>query len=200
MSIRLGIVLPSVLAAVLALAGCGDDPSEGPDAEPTGQSSSSAPSESPPESTPAAEPTPTVAPAAGDPMELSNVAVRAPKGFVVDPPNMSYLRFAFERGGVQSIALANTPAINVLPLRKQAVISIRSHVYSTLPTIVEPVEIGGVEMYHYAGQVNDNEYVEEYGAIYDGSQISLNFLLSPTMPEAERQELVDSVLATLTFS
>ena len=41
--IRLGIVLPSVLAAVLALAGCGDDPSEGPDAEPTGQSSSSAP-------------------------------------------------------------------------------------------------------------------------------------------------------------
>ena len=55
-------------------------------------------------------------------------------------------------------------------------------------------------MYHYAGQVNDNEYVEEYGAIYDGSQISLNFLLSPTMPEAERQELVDSVLATLTFS
>jgi hypothetical protein len=141
-----------------------------------------------------------VEPAAGDPMELSNVSVRAPAGFDVDPPDMSYLRFAFERGGVQSIALANTPAINELPLRKQAVISIRSHVYTTQPTIEAPVEVDGVEMYHYAGQVSDSEYAEEYGAIYDGSQISINFLLSTTMPEAERRELVDSVMATLTLS
>ena len=124
-----------------------------------------------------------------------------PRGFQADPPDMSYLRFAFEQAGVQSIALANTPAVNeALPPRKQAVISIRNHVYSQLPTIEEPVEIGGVEMYHYAGQVNDSEYVEEYGAIYDGSQISINFLLSATSPEAERRELVDSVMATLTFS
>ena len=54
-------------------------------------------------------------------------------------------------------------------------------------------------MYHYAGQVSDSEYVEEYGAIYDGSQISINFLLSATSSDAERQELVDSVMATLTF-
>jgi hypothetical protein len=197
---RLGIVLPFLLAAVLALGGCGDDPSE-PDADPTGQSSSSDPSEPPPETSTSTEPTPTVEPAAGELMELSNVSVRAPKGYQADPPDMSYLRFAFERAGIQSIALANTPAVNeTLPLHKQAVISIRNHVYSQVPPIGDPVEIGGVTMYRYAGQVSDNEYVEEYGAIYDGSQISINFLLSATSSEDERRELVDSVLATLTFS
>ena len=127
--------------------------------------------------------------------------MQVPKEFQADPPDMSYLRFAFEKAGVQSIALANTPAVNeALPLHKQATISIRNHIYTTLPTIEEPVEIGGVELYHYAGQVSDSEYVEEYGAIYDGSQISINFLLATTGTDAERRELVDSVLATLTFS
>ena len=198
---RLGIVLPFMLAAVLALSGCGDDPAEGPEADPTGQSSSSTPSETPPPSTTSIEPTPTGDPATGELLELSNVSMRVPTTFQADPPDMSYLRFAFEQAGVQSIALANTPAVNeTLPLRKQAVISIRNHVYSQLPKIGDPVEVGGVTMYRYAGQVSDSEYVEEYGAIYDGSQISINFLLSATASDSEHRELIDSVLATLTFS
>lgn len=202
---RLGIVLPFVVAFVLALSGCGDDPSEDVDSEPSGQASIGETSSAPPSVEPSddvpSSPTSTVEPAAGNLMKLSNVSANAPKGFTVDPPDMSYLRFAFERNGVQSISLANTPSVNEeLSLGKQAEISIRNHIYSTAPQIEKPVEIGGVKMYHFAGQVNDSEYVEEYGAIYDGSQVSINFLLSADATDAERTELVESVMASMVFT
>ena len=205
---RLGILLPLLVAAVLALTGCGDDP-EGGDADPTGPTSQPTGASPTPPTTadptetgePSASSSSTVAPATGDLLELPNVSVRAPKGFRADPPDLTYLRFAFERDGIQSIALANTPAlVQDVPLRDQAEISIRNSAYSEQPKIQKPVEIGGVTMYHYGGRVNENEYVEEYGAIYDGSQVSVNFLLAATASAAERQQLVDSVMATLTLS
>jgi hypothetical protein len=203
---RLGFFVPFVV--VLALAGCGDGDDESDD-QPTGQTS--APTSESSDPTPSVDPTATgdptassgstVAPATGEPLELSNVSVHAPKGFDADPPDGSNLRFAFERGGIQSIALANTDSTNeALSLRNQARISITNNVYPRKPSVLGPVEVDGVEMYHYAGPVSDNEYVDEYGAIYDGSQISINFLLSATAAEAEHRELIDSVLATLTFS
>ena len=197
---RLGFLVPLFVTSVLALAGCSDDPEGEVDDQPTEQSSSAST-----EPTDPVEPTettsPTVPPATGKLLKLSNVSVHVPEGFQPDPPNLSYLRFAFEEGGIQSIALGNTPAVNeALSLREQARISIRNNVYDQQPSILEPVEAGGVTMYHYAGQINDNEYVDEYGAIYDGSQVSVNFRLAATSSDAERQELVDSVMASLAFS
>lgn len=97
--------------------------------------------------------------------------------------------------------MGNTPAVNeALSLREQARISIRNNVYAEPPSILEPVEIGGVTMYHYAGKISDNEYVDEYGTIHDGSQVSINFRLAATSSDAERQQLVDSVMATLAFT
>jgi hypothetical protein len=40
-------------------------------------------------------------------------------------------------------------------------------------------------MYHYAGKISDNEYVDEYGTIHDGSQVSINFRLAATSSDAE---------------
>jgi hypothetical protein len=196
----LGFLVPLFVATVVALSGCSDDSPVEVDDEPSEQST-----------TPSADPTdtdeptetssPTVPPATGGLLELSNVSVRVPEGFQPDPPALSYLRFAFEQGGIQSIALGNTPAVNEdLSLREQARISIRNNVYSQQPSIQDPVEIGGITMYHYAGQISDNEYVVEYGAIHEGSQVSVNFRLAATSSDAERQQLVDSVMATLAFS
>jgi len=205
---HLGKFLPFVVVAALALTGCGDDAEGDVDigptpqtSEPSGPSSASGSTDATAIGEPSASSTLTVPPATGDVLELSNVSVRAPQGFQADPPDMTYLRFAFERDGIGSIALANTPAVTEdVSLPQQAEISIRNSGYSEDPSIEEPVEVGGVSMYHYGGQVNDSEYVEEYGAIYDGSQISVNFLLAATDSAAERQELVDSVLASLTLS
>jgi len=199
---RLGFFVPLIVAALLALAGCGDDPTSEVDNEPTEQASPSVDPTGTGEPTESLPPTsPTVQPATGKLLELSNVSVRVPEGFQPDPPDLSYLRFAFERGGIQSIALGNTPAVNEdLSLREQARISIRNNVYDQPPSVLEPVEIGGIAMYHYAGKINPNEYVEEYGAVHDGSQVSVNFGLATTSPEAEREELVASVMASLTFS
>ena len=192
----LGMFVSFMLAAVLALAGCGQDTETAPERDP------SPPSAVPTEgSDPPSSPSPTASPATGERLELANVSVRVPKGFRADPPDLSYLRFAFERAGVQSIALGNTPAVNAeVSLRDQARISIRNNVYSQAPTIEEPVEVGGLTMYHYAGRVNETEHVEEYGTIYDGSQLSVNFLLSAAAPDSERRQLVESVLATLDVS
>ncbi len=191
----LGFFVPFVL--VLALAGCGDDP-EGDDDQPTGRTHEPSGASSDP--TPSLDPTEAVAPASGAALELSNVSLRAPQGFDADPPDGSNLRFAFERNGVQSIGLANTQAFNeALSLREQARISITNNVYPQQPSIMEPVEVDGVTMYHYGGRISDIEYVEEYGAIYDGSQISVNFRLAATTPRAERHQLVESVMASLRF-
>lgn len=204
---RLGLFVPLVVAVMLTLVGCADDPD---DDRPIGQTSEpteeSAPTESvdptdPIEpSEPSAPASETVAAATGDPLELSNVSVRAPEGFDADPPDGSNLRFAFERGGVQSIALANTSSLDESQsLTEQARVSMRSNVYPRPPTLMEPVEFDGVAMYHYAGRVSEHEYVEEYGTIYDGSQISINFRLAATSSDAERQQLVASVMASLQF-
>lgn len=198
---RLGFFVSLLLTAVLALAGCGDDPTDAVDDDPTGQATPSAEPTQPDEPPPSSVSSAAVPPAAGELLELSNVSVRVPQGFQPDPPDLSYLRFAFERGGIQSIALGNTPAVNeALSLREQARISIRNNVYSRPPTMLDPVEIAGLTLYHYAGPISANEYVEEYGAIHDGSQVSVNFRLATTTPEAEREELVASVMASLTFS
>ena len=195
---RLGFFVPFVV--VLVLAGCGDDPEadDQPTGDPTVQTSE--PTAAPSDPTPSEDPTETVQPATGAPLELSNVALRAPKGFAADPPDGSNLRFAFERDGVQSISLANTQSFNeALSLREQARISITSGVYQRQPSIMKPVEFDGVRMYHYGGRISDIEYVEEYGTVYDGSQISVNFRLAATASKAERQQLVESVMASLKF-
>jgi hypothetical protein len=202
---RLGFFVPFLVAVLLTLVGCGDDPD---DVQPTGQTP--APSGESSEPPPSAEPTgsgessapagETVEPAAGDLLELSNVSVRAPKGFDADPPDGSNLRFAFARVGIQSIALANTSSLDESQtLLEQARISLRTNVYPRPPKLMEPVEIDGVRMYHYAGRISEHEYVEEYGTIYDGSQISINFRLEMASSEAERQGLVASVMASLRF-
>ncbi len=190
---RLGLFVPFLVVTVLSLASCGDDATGDADDQPTEQST-----------TASLEPTvtssATVPPATGELLELSNVSVRVPAGFQPDPPDLSYLRFAFERDGIQSIALGNTPAVNeALSLQEQARISIRNNVYDQKPSIQDPVEIGGIEMYHYAGQISDNEYAVEFGAIHDGSQVSVNFRLAASISDTERQELVDNVMASLTF-
>ena len=193
---RLGFFVPFVV--FLALAGCADDPDadDQPTGDPTVQTSE--PTATPSDPTPSTDRTETVEPASGEALELSNVSLRAPKGFDADPPDGSNLRFAFERDGVQSVSLANTQSFNeALSLREQARISITSGVYQRQPSIMKPVEFDGVRMYHYGGRISDIEYIEEYGTIYDGSQISVNFRLAATESKAERKQLVESVMASL---
>ena len=51
-------------------------------------------------------------------------------------------------------------------------------------------------VYHVAGLVNDEQYLEEYGAIRDDRIVTLTFSFNTRFPAGRRQQVVEQVLAT----
>jgi hypothetical protein len=72
--------------------------------------------------------------------------------------------------------------------------------YGTPAPKVQPtVEINGVECYHLAGKTSNATYVEEFGVIYQGYIVVVDFQFDPRLPRAQRQATIDSVLASMVW-
>lgn len=204
---RLGTA--AVVLVVLATAGCGDDDpetGEGPDPSPPasspGQSPGQSPSQSPgsPTSDPTAPSDPAVSPADGPLLALDHVSVRVPDTFREEPPSNLLLVAEDPRTGV-FIALSDTLQIGrPYSLDEQARARVRSALTIEPPEIQEPVTVAGEPMYHLSGPFERGSRMDEYGVALPAANIFIRFVTPDDLPEAQRQELIDSVLATLTLT
>ncbi len=65
---------------------------------------------------------------------------------------------------------------------------------------MDTVTIDGVECYHVTGSISRLDQFDDFGAIHDGGQVNLHFIFATRdYSPAERQEIIDSVLATWTW-
>ena len=74
-------------------------------------------------------------------------------------------------------------------------LSIKNSSWNPKPRVADPVTIDGATFYHLTGPVGGGVRLDEYGSVQDSRLVKISFELEG--PAAQRQELVDSVLATV---
>lgn len=181
---RRTILAPLVAASLLLaglLAGCGDggdDPEATPSSTP-GDVASSAPS---------------VEAATGVLVDLDRVRMRAPDGWRKNDPLSTFLLKVDDPSGFSSVSLSDLSAVGEVSLQQQARTALQSFPRAEA---VEPVEIAGVPWYHITGPQDRYTTVDQFGTIHNGSEAVIEFGFDNEVPEAEQQEIIDSVLATV---
>lgn len=183
-------VLAALVAAGLLLTGCSDEDAD-PQADPSDTATSSD-TATPDE--PTASPEPTVEPASGVRVELDRIAMHAPAGWRKAKQLSPFLVQVDEPGSVNSVSLGDLSAVSDTPLQEQAEIAADNERQSE---IVDPVEIGGVDWYHIVGREDRFADFEQFGTIHNGSEAVISFSLDTELAEDERQQIIDSVLATV---
>ncbi len=200
---RFAAVVALIVLAALASA-CSDDGSPEADPSPSGSSAEAPPTTGEPTSEPptSAPPSATVQPATGPSLDLKYLSVRAPEGWDAYFSTASQARADDLPETTNGLAVSGFEAIlgsEGLDLRTQAQIAIDSGAYLRRPTIREPVEIAGVSFYRVAGRINKVSHLESFGTTHDGVYVTLDFQLNIDQSAAERQKLIDSVLASFKF-
>jgi hypothetical protein len=196
---------PGVLAAlaastVLVLSACGgdDEPAASQDTAPETSETTSgtqSPTETP-------EETPTVAAADGIRLAVEGMTVRAPRGWF-EGPDFGLQASAAPRGDVGTILyLVSFPVIDGIEksLDELARESTRSGGWQNRAKRQEDTVIDGEDAFHLSGEVNPGEHVELYGAIVDDTELTLEFSFEDDDKQAYRDEVVESVLASVDFS
>lgn len=185
-------VVPALLVVALSVAACGgsDDPGA---TEPT----SSATTPSAPSSSPTDEPTETVTAATGDLLNLPHASVRVPDGWTKLGNSLFDQRDAGDDDSTSLITLGEIESFGgQVDPDQLARSAIRTSPFPIDPKVLPTVEVDGVEMYHLAGKVDRNAYLEDFGAVVDDTIVSLSFDFETSIAPAERQQVVDAVLAS----
>lgn len=191
----------AVLVLTPACSGGGDDPA------PSSGGTASNPAESAPapdgptdEPSPEEPETPEVEPASGPDLTQTNLTVRAPEGWMLTREGDPFSGQATE--GLSSIFVTEIEDFGdgLLSTRQQAKIAQDSGAYLIRPKILAPVRIDGREWYHVAGPTDRVRHVDAFGTSEDGLSYSVDISLNrATLTPAQRQELVDSVLASISI-
>jgi hypothetical protein len=185
------------LAAVLVLGGCGsDEPDTGPDPTPS-TSGASDPTESP-GSTSAS---PSVSAATGLPVKIRTVSLTGPEGWVRLADEFANLgRGVRSAEGGSLVGLYSVPSLNPDATLDEMVATVKElESFQGKPQVHEPVTVNGVECFHVSGDYKDGQHEEEFGTIHDRDEISITFSFAADFPEAERQDIIDSVLASVVW-
>lgn len=180
--------IAALVVAGLLSTGCGGgDDQPAPSVTPTSSASSGTTDPTPTE--------PAVEPAAGFLIDLDRVRMRAPDGWKKNDPLSTFLRQAYDPETPSTVALSDLSAVSDTPLQRQAEIAADRGRSRT--EIVDPVEIAGVEWYHVTGRDDRFTTFDKFGTIHNGSEAVIEFGFDDEIPEAEQQEIIDSVLATV---
>ena len=186
-------VVAMALAASLMLAGCSDDAKgDGPSASPSSSSASASPTTEP---SPTAEPS--VTPASGPRLALEDVEIRLPEGWSVDNDDASFLVVgtADDRSGI--INLSSFPALNPdVSIARLGQITADKGGFPR-DSVQPETTMAGLPAYHVAGPVAGDDS-EQFGVLHDGDIVTVEFVFRRG-PKDGRQELIDSVLATVQF-
>jgi len=182
--------MKSIAAAVVTLslggllAGCA-----GGDDDPATASSTSSSS-----STPTSSPTPTVAPATGARLTQPSATMNAPDGWKHLDDLVDFQDTAGAPKGADVLSLYEMP-LGSGTLTEAAQNSRQNKSFKPPPERLADVELDGVPAYHLSGPIDRFSRIEEYGALYRGRVVTVEFQLT-NGPAAERRALVDSALAS----
>lgn len=188
--------VPALLVSVLALGtACNgsDDPGATP-SEPT-STATEAPSTEP---TATESETASVAPATGPELEMPRASVRVPEGWEIQDQLVSAQTEAFDDDTASLITVSETEDFSggQLTLEQMVDIWFQTSPYDMRPKALPATELDGVEVYHLAGKTDRLSYLEEFGADRGDRIVALTFELSTELSPQEREEIVDSVVAT----
>lgn len=201
----------ALLALVLTACAAEDDGSpsasgsgQAPDpAETATTSTSSVPtSTDSPTSTPsspassASVPSSEARPATGPVLRGASFSLRAPEGWTVAAPISDFVRLASGPDGGSDILVGFLEAgddATVDSLEQVATVVWRGN---GRPKTLPRIEVDGVELYHLRGLSTTDTPLDEYGTRAGDLAFSVSFDL-PLASPAERQEVIDSVLASL---
>lgn len=197
-------VAAAATALALVLTGCsssGDALSDGPDG-PEGTSESSSPSESPPESStetaPTSEPTslrPEIVPATGPVLRVKGMQVNAPKGWETT------LRAAVGHGAFPSGQLGTTAGVVRFP--NSGLFTIEEIADEEVPDMGKGGErlddrfIDGLQVYHLVGSPKAGVDMERFGTIALDQRVALVFTFANQETRAEKDAIIQPVLATM---
>lgn len=200
MTPRLGVAAATtVLALALALTACsGSDEPNGDGESDPGKSESSSPSASPAESQspPSESPeTPEVAPATGPVLKVKGMRVNAPEGWETT------MRVAAGQSAFPLGQVGTTAGVNRFP---------NSGLYTTeelageeLAALgrsgkrLDDLEIDGMQVYHLVGAPEKGAVIERFGTIAADQRVSLLFTFGNGEGGAEKDEIIQSMLATM---
>ncbi|MGB0100752.1 MAG: hypothetical protein WBP61_10780 [Nocardioides sp.] len=191
--------LPILLTLLVSLVGCGegsDDPQTAPSSDTSPTATASTESTGSTEPTPAA---PAVEPATGPLIDQKRIRLHAPEGWKRKPPSTPLLTLSYDRETYSDLTLGDLPAVREdLTLDQIAQVARRNRRGSTTNLrILDPVQIAEVDWYHLRGKDGPDATLDVYGTTFNGSQSTLTFSLKNEIPAAERQEIIDSVLASV---
>ena len=180
---------------VLALAGCSDDdPKPGTDEGP-----STSPSAASSEATPTEDPSPTAAAATGVLLKKQHATINAPEGWQKLPDLLEFATEANPPTGKGAVRLTQLefPGGEV-PIDQQAEAALQSRLGDMKREA--DVDLDGVTFWHISGTPRKTDsHLDAYGVITDGFQTTLDFEFENSVPEAERQQIIDESLATFAW-
>ena len=187
------------LAASLVVAGCGADSPEPKASDPTTAPSPLAPpaSESPTEA-------PSVATATGPLLKMPTVEVHVPAGWEKLEQLLPLADTAGDPKGFSTITLSEVDSFDDSTNDELADISLGQDRDKGEVIHGDDLEVAGVPMYRLVSKDKptksfENITYEQLGTVYNDQVISIIFNLQRSIPEAQRQQIRDEVLASFVW-
>jgi hypothetical protein len=186
--------VPAALAALALVSGCGgsDDPSPAPTTPTTTVATS--PSSSGSETSPGADA------ATGIRLTMRNSSVRAPETWT---EGRDLTRYEVSADSPDTLSFITLGEIDAFGSTSDAAQLGRTRIASNIdekpPKLLPVTELDGMPVYHVAGFVNDEEYLEEFGAIANDRIVTLTFSFNRRVPVTERKQVVAEVLPTFAW-
>jgi hypothetical protein len=184
---------------VLALAGCSDDdPSADPDKSPPTSATSSSPSGESSQA-PTDDASPSATPATGILLEKQHASINAPEGWTQLPDLLEFATEANPPTGKGAVRLTQLefpgPEVSV-DLQAESALKSRLGDMKREPD----VDLAGVTFWHISGTPRKTDsHLDAYGVITDGFQTTLDFEFENSVPEVERQQMIDESLASFAW-
>ena len=143
-----------------------------------------------------------VEPAAGELVELDGFSLRVPESYELDEPGSPVTFDASRRDDISGIDYIGGFATPNYGQQDSLSKLLRDHnrtdiTYSRNPVTRGPVVVDGVRMYHASGMINPFVWGEAFGTGFTDFDVDITFTFSKRVPKAEREEVVDSVMASL---
>jgi hypothetical protein len=190
------------VVSTLTLAGCGG--SDGDDTSSDGSSDSSSSTDAPDK-----DDASDVAPATGDTITADGFSFKAPQGWTdAKDVNPSAIALAANRqdtdGFADNVNVISDPTIVGADMDKleSSIEKVLTNANAKDVQVEDPIDVDGEEAARISAlfELNGNKYrTEQFAVDHDGKGYVVTFSFSEDVPDADRDELAESVLQTWTW-
>src|SRR4051794_27952380 len=173
------VAAPALLVAIALVSGCGGDHPATTSATPTSEESSPG------------SPHPSADVASGIRLSRPNSAVTAPEGWTHGRRLVSDEDDADSPDHLSYLSLAEIEAFgSTMSAAELGRTRVESSVSPRPPRQLPEAELDGAPVYHVAGFVSADQYLEEFGAIRNDRVVTLTFSFNRQVPASEREDVV----------